>query len=380
VREVSVVGANMIKFGKYPDKTVTQLGQEAVLGLLQNMKVDREKVDAVYTGNVRGGSLISQRIFKEFGMTGIPMFNVENACASGATALHQAYLSVATGVYDVALVVGVEQLSILGGGTLPLNFEDIEVNHGIVMPGVYAMRAQRYMSEYGSTVEDLALVSVKNRKNGSLNPYAHFQEEVSLEKVLNSRMIAEPFTLLQCCPTSDGAAAVLICTSERTKEFSESSVKINASVVTSGYFKGGYRDMTWPEITYRATNQAYSVAGIRAQDVDVAEVHDAFTIAEILYYESMGFCEKGEGYNFIRDGKSSIDGEVAVNPSGGLMSRGHPVGASGVAQIVEMFLQLTGQAGKRQVKNARVGLTHVTGGGISGVDNGACGVHILTVE
>lgn len=380
MREVSIVGANMIRFGRYPDKTVTQIGQEAVLGLLKNMNVDREKIDAVYTGTVFGGSLISQRIFKEFGMTGIPMYNVENACASGATAFHQAYLSIATGIYDVALVVGTELLSSLGGGTLPLNNEDIEVNHGIVMPGVYAMRANRYMKENGVSAEDLAHVSVKNRYNGSLNPYAHFQEEVSFEKVLNSKMIAEPFNLLQCCPTSDGAAAVLICAKDRKREFSDLSVKVKASIITSGYFKGGYRDMTWPEITYRATYDAYKQAEVGPQNIDFAEVHDAFTIAEILYYESMGFCEKGEGHKFVKEGKASLDGEVAVNPSGGLMSRGHPVGASGVAQVVEAFWQLTGQAGKRQVKDARVGLTHVTGGGISGVDNGACGVHIFATE
>lgn len=380
MRDVSVVGANMIKFGKFPDKTLSELGQDAILGLFDKMDVDREKIDAVYTGTVRGGSLVSQRIFKELGMTGIPMYNVENACASGATAFHQAWISVAAGIYDTALVVGVEQLSSLGGGTLPLNFEDIEVNHGVVMPGVYAMRAQRYMKDYGATSEDLAQVSIKNRYNGSLNPYAHFQEEVSLGDIMNSRMVAEPFNLLQCCPNSDGAAAVLICASENSKEFSDTSIKVKASVLTSGYFKGGYRDMTWPDITYRATNEAYNVAGVSAKDIDVAEVHDAFTIAEILYYEVMGFCEKGEGYKFVKDGKASLDGQVAVNPSGGLMSKGHPLGASGVAQIVEVFWQLTDQAGERQVKDAKVGLTHVTGGGISGVDNGACGLHVFIAD
>lgn len=379
MRQVSVVGANMIPFGKHTEKSVSQLGQEAVLGLLNQLNVDREKIDAVYTGTVRGRSLISQRICKEFGMTGIPMYNVENACASGATAFHQAWLSVAAGLYDVALVVGVEQLSV-SSGPLALNFEDIEANHGVLMPGVYAMRAQRYMKEYGAKPEDLAQVSVKNRYNGSLNPYAQFQKAITLEEVMSSRMIAEPFNLLQCCPNSDGAAAVLICASGRVKEFTDSPIHVKASVITSGYYKGGYRDMTWPEITYRAVHNAYEAAGIRAEDVDLAEVHDAFTIAEVLYYEAMGFCEKGRGYFFVKEGSASIDGKVAVNPSGGLMSRGHPLGASGVAQIVEVYWQLTGQAGKRQVKDARIGLTHVTGGGISGVDNGACGVHIFIAD
>lgn len=380
MREVSIVGANMIRFGKYMDKTIAQLGQEAVIGLMKNLKVDREKIDSAYTGTVFGGSLISQRIFKELGMTGIPMYNLENACASGATAFHQAWLAVAAGLYDTALVVGVEQLSSLGGGTLPLNDEDIEVNHGVVMPGVYALRAQRYMKEFGATPEDLSLVSVKNRYNGTLNPYAHFQEEVTQQQVLESRMIAEPFNLLQCCPNSDGAAVVLICASDRAKEFSDTSVKVKASVILSGVFGGGYRDMTWPDITYRAVNQAYAKAGISASDIDFAEVHDAFSIAEILYYETMGFCERGQGFNFVKDGRASIGGDVAVNPSGGLMSRGHPVGATGVAQVVEAFWQLTGNAGLRQVKNAKYGLTHVTGGGISGVDNAACGVHIFMAE
>lgn len=380
MREVSVVGANMIKFGKYPEKKISQLGQEAVGGLIKNMNIDREAIDAVYTGTVFGGSMISQRILKDLGMSGIPMYNAENACSSGAAAFHQAWLSVAAGLYDTALVVGVEHLSNLGGGVLPLNFEDIEVNHGVVMPAVYAMRAQRYMKEYGAEPNDLALVSVKNRYHGSLNPHTHMQKEVSLDEIMNSRMIADPFTLLQCCPVSDGAAAVLICATERSREFSISSIKVKASVVTSGYFKGGYRDLTWPEVTYRSVNMAYQAAGISAQDIDVVETHDAFTIAEILYYEAMGFCERGEGYKFLREGKSMLDGEAAFNPSGGLISRGHPLGASGVAQIAEVYWQLTGQAGKRQVRNASIGLTHVTGGGISGYDNGACGVHIFSAE
>jgi benzoylsuccinyl-CoA thiolase BbsB subunit len=369
----------MVKFGKYPEKTVSEIGREAVIGLLKEMNLNREAVDAVYVASVRSGSLIGQRILKEIGMTGIPIYNVENACSSGGTAFHEAWLSVAAGVYDVVMVVGVEKLSNLGGGTLPLDFEDIEVNHGIVMPAVYAMRARRYMHEYGATAEDLALVSVKNHYNGSLNPFAQYQNEVTLDEVMNARMIADPFTLLHCCPNGDGAAAVLICPTDMAKEFGTPKIDVKASVVTSGYFKGGYRDLIWPDITYRAAKEAYQMSGLSPKDIDVAEVHDAFTIAEILYYEVLGFCEKGEGYRYLREGKSALDGEVAFNPSGGLMSKGHPLGASGVAQIVEIYWQLTGQAGKRQVRDACVGLTHVTGGGISGVDNGACSVHLFTV-
>ena len=378
MRSVSVVGANMIKFGKN-EKTLEELGQEAVVGLLQGMNVDREKIEAVYGSNVFGGHLPAQRILKELGMTGIPIFNVENACASGATAYHQAFQAIAYGIYDVALVVGVEKLTALGGGALPIPPNEIEGNHGIVMPGVYAMRAKRYLHDFNLTAEDLGLVSVKNRANGALNPYAQFQKPVSLEEVMESRLIADPFTLLQCSANSgDGAAAVLVCATDRANEFSDLSIKTEASVITSGLFKGGYRDLTMAEITYRAVHTAYEQSGLQPSDINIVELHDAFTIAEILYYESMGFCEHGKGVDFIKDGKSYIDGQVAVNPSGGLLSRGHPLGATGVAQIAEIFWQLTGQAGKRQVENSKYGLTHVTGGGISGVDNGACGVHIFS--
>lgn len=378
MRSVSVVGANMIRFGKNP-KTLEEMGQEVVVGLLKDLNVDREKIDAVFGANVFGGHLPTQRVLKEIGMTGIPVFNVENACASGATAYHQAYQAIAHGIYDVALVIGVEKLTALGGGALPIPPNEIEGNHGIVMPGVYAMRAQRYLHDFNATSEDLALVSVKNRANGALNPYAQFQKPVTVEEVMSSRLIADPFTLLQCSANNgDGAAAVLVCATDRAKEFSDVSIKTEASVITSGLFKGGYRDLTWAEITYRAVNEAYQQANVKPEQIDMVEMHDAFTIAEVLYYEAMGFCEHGKGVEFLRDGKSQIDGQVAVNPSGGLISRGHPLGATGVAQIAETFWQLTCQAGKRQVKNPQYALTHVTGGGISGVDNGACGVHIFS--
>ena len=378
MRDVSVVGASMIQFGKNPN-TLEEMGQEVVVNLLKDMNIDRNRIDAVYGSNVFGGHLPTQRVLKEIGMTGIPIYNVENACASGATAFHQAYQAISHGIYDVVIVLGVEKLTALGGGALPIPPNEIEGNHGIVMPGVYAMRAQRYLHDFDVTSEDLALVSVKNRANGALNPYAQFRKAVTLEEVMDSRIIADPFTLLQCSANNgDGAAAVLVCASELAHEFSDVSIKTEASVVTSGLFKGGYRDLTWAEITHRAVSEAYEQANVTADQIDIVELHDAFTIAEVLYYEAMGFCEHGQGVQFIKDGKSSIDGQVAVNPSGGLLSRGHPLGATGVAQIAEVFWQMTNQAGERQVKNPKYALTHVTGGGISGVDNGACGVHIFS--
>jgi acetyl-CoA acetyltransferase len=248
------------------------------------------------------------------------------------------------------------------------------------MPAAYAMRAQRYLAESGATVRDLAAVAVKNRDNGSRNPRAHFQKPVTAEQVIEARPVADPLTLLQCCANSDGAAAALLCSEAFGRQLGADLVRVKASVIRSGVFHNQHRDMTWPDITARAAADAYEMAGLRPADLDVVEVHDAFTVAELLHTEALGLADRFTAYQAVRDGEFSRDGRVAVSPSGGLLSRGHPVGASGVAQIAETYWQLTGRAGALQVPGAQVGLVHVTGGGIFGVDNGACGVHILTAD
>jgi acetyl-CoA acetyltransferase len=242
------------------------------------------------------------------------------------------------------------------------------------------MRAQRYLHETGATVDDLTRVSVKNRRNGSHNPRAHFHAEVSFEQVSGSRPIADPLRLLHCCPNSDGAAAVLLCNADFAAQLNTPRVRIRASVVRSGKFHTGFRDMTWPDITERAARAAYDMAGISPADLDLVELHDAFSIAELLHAEALGIVERGQAHRAVADGEFDIGGRVAVSPSGGLLSRGHPVGATGASQISEAYWQLTGNAGELQVPGARVALTHVTGGGIFGVDNGACSVHILTAD
>ena len=286
-------------------------------------------------------------------------------------------MAIRSGEFDVVLVIGVEKLTKFGGGTLPLEEEDWEVSQGLVMPALYAMRAQRYMHEFGLTREQLALVSVKNRRHGSLNPDAQMRKSVTLDEVLSSRPIAEPFTLLQCCPTGDGAAAIVLCASSMAQQFRSDPVQVLASNVTSGKFTTGFRDMTIPEITVRGAQQAYEEASLSAQDIDVAEVHDAFSIAELLYYEAFGFCARGKAGEFIESGATSFGGKIVVNPSGGLLAKGHPIGATGAAQVVEIVRQLRGEAGPRQVEGAKVGLSHTTGGGISGFDHGACSIHIF---
>jgi benzoylsuccinyl-CoA thiolase BbsB subunit len=310
-------------------------------------------------------------------MTGIPIVNIDNACSSSSSAMHQAWLAIASGQYDAALVVGAEKLTKFGGGTLPLEREDWEVNHGLVMPALYGMRAMRYMYEHDLTKQQLADVSVKAHRHGSLNPYAQLRKTYTREEVMNARPVAEPFTLLHCCPTGDGAGAVVLAASDSPLGRAARSVRIAASELTSGYYASGYRDMTTAEITRRSAAHAYEMAGIGPKDVDVAEVHDAFTIAELMYYEAFDFCAPGDAYGLLRDGVTSLGGAKPVNPSGGLLSRGHPIGATGAAQIVEIVQQLRGEAGARQAEDVKVGLAHCTGGGIGGLDHGACSVHIL---
>jgi benzoylsuccinyl-CoA thiolase BbsB subunit len=321
--------------------------------------------------------LVGQRIGKAIGIGGVPIINLDNACSGGATALYEAQRAVRDGHYDVALVIGVEKLTQFGGGTLPLVTEDWEVRQGMVMPALYAMRARRYLHERGASVEDLAEVSVKARRHGALNAFAQYRREVTVDEVLGSRMIAEPLTLLQCCPTGDGSAALVVVSDAARRRLGAPGLTIRASVLHSGQFAGGFRDMLRPEITYACAHEAYEQAGVAPDDLDVIELHDAFSVAELVYYEALGLCGPGDGVKILRGQQTTFGGSVVVNPSGGLLSKGHPVGSSGTAQVVEAFWQLMGLAGQRQVPSAGLALTHVTGGGISGLDHGACCVHIL---
>jgi acetyl-CoA acetyltransferase len=377
MREVAVIGVGMIKMGKFPDRMLSSMGREAVLLAMKDAGVQRGEIEAAYSGTLHGGSLLGQRILKDLGMTGMPINNMENACSSGSSALREVGIGVASGLYDMVIAVGSEKLSALGGGTLPLEREDLEVSQGMVMPALYAMRARRYMSDFNGTKEHLAKVVVKSRKNAAMNPLAQFTKPTTVEEVLNSRVVADPITLFQCCPTGDGAGAAVICSLDKARKYTSHPILIKASILVSGKFEPGFRDMTTPEITVRACRLAYEKAGLGPKDIDVVEVHDAFSIAELLYYEALGFCGRGEALKLIDEGATEIDGRIPVNPSGGLISKGHPVGATGLAQLAEIIWQLRGQAGQRQVKNARVGMTHCTGGGIYGLDHGACSIHIL---
>ncbi len=377
MREVCVIGTGLVPFGKYPDKTLAEIGWPAVKQALLEAGLPPRSIEAVYCGCALGGMLSGQRVMKSLGITGMSIINVENACSSSSSALASAWTAVASGQKDVVVVVGVEKLTKFGGGTLPLEKEDWEVNQGMVMPALYAMRARRYMHEYGLTREQLAQVSVKAHDHGALNPNAQIRKRVTLDEVMASRPVADPFTLWHCCPTGDGAAALVIAAGEVARKIRSNPVRISASEVTSGIYTNGHRDMTWAELTARGAREAYEMAGVGPEDVDVAEIHDAFTIAELMYYEAFGFCERGGAYALLSSGRTSLGGDIVVNPSGGLLSRGHPVGATGAAQAVEIVRQLEGRAGEHQVDGAKVGIAHATGGGIAGLDHGACSIHVF---
>ncbi|MGE0626963.1 MAG: thiolase family protein [Hyphomicrobiaceae bacterium] len=374
---VYVIGTGMIAFGKYPDRTLAEIGWPSLREALLEADVPPKSIEAVYCGTALGGMLAGQRVAKAVGLSGMPIVNVENACSSSSTAMAQACTAIASGRFDTVAVVGVEKLTKFGGGTLPLEKEDWEVNQGMVMPALYAMRARRYMHEYGLTEKQLAQVSVKAHDHGALNPLAQIRKRVTLDEVMNARPVAGPFTLWHCCPTGDGSAALILASEKVARKVKADAVRIAASEVTSGKYTNGYRDMTVAELTVRGAHEAYEMAGIGPEDVNLAEIHDAFTIAELMYYEAFGFAKKGEAYGLLDSGATSLGGKIPVNPSGGLLSRGHPVGATGAAQAVEVVRQLEGRAGKHQVEGAKVGITHATGGGIAGFDHGACSIHIL---
>ncbi|KXF52657.1 propanoyl-CoA acyltransferase [Rhodococcus sp. SC4] len=372
-----VVGGGMIRMGRHPQSSYVGLAAPAVLQALESAGVSLSEIGSVACGHSFGGPLVGQRIMSRLGGGHVPVTNIDNACSGGGTALRTAIQDVESGRVDIALAIGVDSLTQFGKGTLPLPEADIETESGLVMPALYAMRARRFMHERDASASDLAAVSVKNRRHGSINPYAQFTSEVTEAQVLAARPVADPLTLLQCCPTGDGAAAAVVVSDAVRRRLGGPAVRVLASVLHSGEYVGGFRDMLSPEISAASARDAYEMAGVGPEDIDMVELHDAFTIAELVYYETLGLCAKGDAVPFLRSGGSTYGGDVVVNPSGGLLSRGHPVGATGMAQVVESFWQLTKQAGERQVGEANMALTHVTGGGIAGLDHGACSIHIL---
>jgi acetyl-CoA acyltransferase len=415
MRDVSIVGAGMVKFGKYLDTSMKVLARDAVNNALASAGADSKLVEAAVVGNAMAGLVTGQEcvrgqvVLREMGIGGIPIVNCENACASSATAFHLAWLYVASGMYDVVLALGMEKLyhtdKKVSYGAIG-SAVDVELMQKMIAdmnaqqaklkaeraargepekPGgagqsrsmfmdFYAEGARAYMKRYGTTKEQFARVAVKNHYNGSLNPHAQYQEACTLEDVLNSPVIAEPLTRLMCSPIGDGAAATILCASSVASRFTNKPVKVLASMLSSGSDKQPGDS----GIVTRVANQAFEKAGIGPKDISVIELHDASAPAELMTYEELGICKPGEGGRLIDEGATDITGRIPVNPSGGLLAKGHPVGATGVAQICEIFWQLRGEAGKRQVANAKIGLTENGGGMVRG-EAAAMSIHVLGI-
>ena len=375
--DVYILGVEMIKFGRFPEKTVPQLGAQAALMALDDAGLKIQDMEALYCGNLyQASAMVGQRILHEIGQTGIPVVNCANACATGATAFREAWMAIRAGAYDLALAVGVEQMGkgLLGGGGARGKGIPTEGLLGSgTMPTVFAEAGMEHARKYGTTFEQFAKVSVKNHHHSTLNPKAMYQIETPLEMVMNAEMISYPNTKLMCSVNVDGSAAAVLCSEKKARELGmKRAVRVKASVLTSDPFTD--RDLVMPDVntcTRRAAAKAYEMAGISAKDIHLVELHDCFATAEILHYENLGLCGEGEAGRAIDEGWTALGGRVPVNVSGGLLSKGHPLGATGIANLYEVSTHLRGEAGKRQVPNARLGLTHVIGLG------SACAIHIL---
>jgi len=381
MREVCIIGVGQSTFGKLSERTAADLGCEAVSEAITNAGIKPRDIQVAYGCRMYDAMTTAQSILKSVGVTAIEMINVENACASGATALRCLWKDIAFGLYDLGIAVGVESMttSPVAGKLIPPQKDDLDGHMGLTMPTYFAQIARRLMETHGATVEDFATVSVKNHHHGCLNPRAQYQKEFTVEEILKSRMISDPITLLQCCPNTDGAAAVVMCSRSCAKKYTTKPVKVAASILLSADYFFKKADLTSFTMGKNATRMAYEMAGIGPEDLDLIELHDAFACEELVHYEDMRICKPGESIPLLRSGATALGGKIPVNPSGGLLSLGHPLAASGTRVVGEVALHLRGQAGKRQVPNARVGMAHMLGGMESGLEAGAVGIHILTV-
>ena len=376
---VYVIGVGMTPFGKHPERNATDLGADAVLAAIHDAGIEPRQIEAAYCGHVFQGMAMGQRVLAHIGLAGIPLTNVENVCSSGAAAIREASLAIRAGEHGIVLAFGTEHLTSRFRGALTPDPDDVEAAVGLTMPGIYALRARRYFEDYGVSREQLALVPVKNKGNAALNPFAQFQEPVTVEQVLESRPIAEPLNLLDCSPVTDGAAAAILASAEAVRRLGKrSAIRLAASALRTGTVDPEPTPMTFEPLTDATAQDAYERAGIAPEDVNLAEVHDCFSIAEALRVEGLGLFPVGEYLTAVERGDASIGGRLPVNPSGGLLGKGHPLGATGVAQVVELVRQLRGEAGERQVEGAKVGLAHCRGGKAAGIEGAACTVQVLT--
>ena len=381
MEKIVVIGVGMCRFAFMPERGIKEMAEEAVCMAMDDAGIKPSDIQIAYCGNM-GQHQVGQLTLPDLGIKGIPIVRLENLCASGTSAFRGAYLSLCSGIYDVALAFGIEKMSVHNPLMSHLKLETdpanliLEEMMGLPVVAIFSLWATQHMEKYGTTRRQISLFSVNNRHNAALNKYAHFQSEVTAEEVEASKMVAEPLRMFDFCPITDGASAVILATEKGAKRFKGSKpIEVVASVQTSGeYLTGG--DYTGSETVQRAAKMAYEQAGLGPEDIDVAEVPSASTIQELICCEDLGFCKKGEGGPFIESGKMCLGGDIPIDPGGGLLSRGHPIGASGPAQIYEIVEQLRGRTGKRQVEGARIGLT-CNCAGFSRGDLGTAFVHIF---
>ncbi len=374
--DVYVVGIDMIRFGRYPDRTVVELAAEAALLAFDDCGIGIRDVQALYSGNI-GETMTGQRTLQLIGQTGIPVVNCTNACATGATAFREGWIAIKAGLYDTVLCIGVEKMA--AGmivkkkvGNEPLPAEGLIGSE--TMPAVFAMVGMEHTRKYGTTLEQFAQVSVKNHHHSTLNPKSMYRKETPLAEVLTSEMIAYPNTKLMCSVNVDGAAAAVLMSEKRARErgLMGRAIRIRGSGLASdAWSERNHVMQDVNTVSRQAARTAYEMAGVGPEDLQLVELHDCFATAEILHYENLGLCADGDGGRLIDSGATALGGRIPVNVSGGLLSKGHPLGATGIANIYEVSTHLRGEAGPRQVSGARIGLTHVVGLG------SACAVHIL---
>ncbi len=381
MEKVCVLGAGSTKYGKLDD-SITDITIQASVAAIESAGIEPKEIDAGYISNVFGVAdkqvHLGPVIMSNLGISEKPSLSIESACGSGSVSFREAYANVAAGFYDAVLVTGVEKVTHTGTEWTTTYFSYCsdffyEGGAGASFPGLFASMARAYLTEFKATEEDFAMVAVKNHANGFLNPKAHLRKKITIDDVMKSAVVASPLKLYDCCPFSDGASSVIICNEKFAKAHSKNYVEvIGSGRGGSPATLQGREHMTTIPSTRLAAQAAYKMAGITPKDVDFAEVHDCFTIAEIVDTEDLGFFEKGQGIQAVREGRTSLNGEISINPSGGLKSKGHPIGATGVGQVVEAFEQLTGKAGERAVKDAHIGLTHNFG-----ATGASCAVHLF---
>lgn len=381
---VGIIGVGMTKFGELWDRRYRDLIVDAGVDAIKDAGIEGNQIGGMYVGSMSPGLFAEQEhvsalVADYSGLAGIPACRVEAACASGGVALREAYLAVKSGEMDIVVAGGVEKMTDIPTGSAAVALmgagdQEWEAFNGATFPSLYALMARRHMVEYGTTIEQISQVAVKSHDNASLNENAHYPFKVTLEQVMNSNMVADPLRILHCSGITDGAATVILASEEKAEELVDDPVWIKASsLATDTIALHDRKSLSRIDAAILAAGKAYKEAGIKPEDVDFAEVHDCFSIAEILAIEALGFCELGEGGKLTEDGETELKGRIPINTSGGLKGKGHPVGATGIAQAIEAVLQIRGKAGERQVKGAETGLIHNVGG-----SGATCVIHILS--